>query len=129
VTIPEGAGPDFNSAPPVPPITHDSGQVEHVMRTPIEAPGLWKSAGIAIMIAAVFFGLSLWASTSGTHAPNPSAYTETTAAALFVLGAAIYLFTRHVERDARRLNTTQSEMLAKKIRAADTRTALPDEDN
>jgi hypothetical protein len=98
-------------------------EVEVVMRTPIEAPGLWTSAGIGVVISALFFGVGLLAST-GKNAPSPNPYVVSAAAGLFVIGVLIIAFTRHVNRDAKRLNVGRGDLLAQKIRAADTRTAL-----
>jgi hypothetical protein len=91
------------------------------MRTPIEAPGLWTSAGIGVVISAVFFGIGLLAST-GKNAPSPSPYVVSAAAGMFVIGVLIIVFTRHVNRDAKRLNVGRADLLAQKIRNADTRT-------
>lgn len=121
----------------VPPISHDSDQpvrvrrgelqewakeVEHVMRSPIEAPGLWKSAGITLVVAAVFFALSLIPVYAPDDAPGLSPWAIWPAIVLFLGGIIIYAFTAHLERDTKRMNADRAEMLASKIRHADTRT-------
>lgn len=127
----------------VPPITDESEQVvrvrrgelrewakevEHVMRSPIEAPSVWKAAGIGVSTSALFYGLSLIPAYAPKDAPSPSAWVVLPAAFLFFIGIALYLFTAHVEQEAKRMNIGHAEMLADKIRHADNRTpAEPDE--
>ncbi|HUA11540.1 MAG TPA: hypothetical protein VMA83_06010 [Solirubrobacteraceae bacterium] len=121
----------------VPPIEHDSNQmvavrrgelrdwaaeVERVLRTPIEAPGLWKSAGIGLSVAAVFFGLGLLVTYTAKEAPSPSAWAVVPALALFLIGVAIFKFTEQVDKQAKAAGYERAKVLADKIRQADVRT-------
>ena len=132
------------SPPPVPEIEHDSNQevrvrrgelrewaqeVEHVMRTPIEAPGLWKSAGLAVCIAALFFGGGLAVTYTGKGAPNPDPWIVVPALAVFVVGILIFAFTEQIDKEAKKAGLDRSTMLANKIRHADVRTPTQNKSN
>ncbi len=131
---PGGYVPD---APPVPPIVHDSDQpvrvrrgelrdwadeVEQVVRTPIEAPGLWKSAGVGIVIAAIFLGGGLAVAYTPKNAPKPDPWIVVPAAAVFIVGVLLFLFTEKVDKEAKAAGYSRASVLADKIRHADVRT-------
>jgi hypothetical protein len=131
------------SPPPVPEIEHDSNQevrvrrgelrewaeeVEHVMRTPIEAPGLWKSAGIGISVAALFFGGGLAVAYTGKNAPAPNPWIVVPALSLFVIGVLIFKFTEQLDKEVKKAGLDRTVMLANKIRHADIRTPVLSKD-
>lgn len=131
------------SPSPVPEIAHDSNQevrvrrgelrewaeeVEHVMRTPLDAPGLWKSAGIAVCIAALFFGGGLAVTYTSKEAPSPDPWIVVSAVAVFVVGILIFVFTEQVDKQAKAAGLDRTKMLATKIRHADVRTPALHED-
>jgi|ERR1700727_697670 len=124
-------------ATPVPPIVHDSNQevrvrrgelrewadeVESVMRSPIEAPGLWKSAGIGVAVAALFFGGGLAVTYTAKGAPSPSAWAVVPTLTLFIVGVLLFFFTEQVDKQAKEAGYTRANACADKIRHADRRT-------
>lgn len=92
------------------------------MSPPIEAPGLWKSAGIGIVIAAIFFGGGLAIAYTPKNAPKPDAWIVVPAAAVFVVGVLLFVFTERVDKEAKAAGYSRATTLANKIRHADTRT-------
>ena len=92
------------------------------MRTPIDAPGLWKVGSLTVVVTAVFYGLTLIPIYAPKDAPEPSLWAIIPAAFLFALGVMAFAFTTHLERDVRRMNMDRAEVLADKIRFADVRT-------
>jgi hypothetical protein len=98
-------------------------EVEHVMRTPIDAPDLWKVGSLTVVISAVFYGLTLIPIYVPRNAPSPSLWAIIPAAFMFALGVITFLFTLHLEKNTKRMNTDRAEMLANKIRHADARTS------
>jgi hypothetical protein len=132
-----GGTPTTRFEPDVPPIEHDSNQevrvrrgelrdwadeVERVMRTPIDAPGLWKSAGLALCIAALFFGLGLAVTYTAKNAPSPDAWIIVPTVFVFLAGVALFLFTEQVDRQAKAAGINRAKACADKIRHADVRT-------
>jgi hypothetical protein len=127
----------FPDAPPVPPIVHDSNEevrvrrgelrdwadeVEQVVHTPIEAPNLWKSAGIGIAVSAVFFGGTLAIAYVPHGSPRPDVWLVVPAAAIFAVGVLLALFTGQVDGEAKVAGYSRATALANKMRHADTRT-------
>lgn len=92
-------------------------------RTPIDAPGLWKVGSLTVVISAMFYGLTLIPIYVPKGAPSPSLWAIIPAAFMFALGLIAFLFTSHLEKDTKRMNTSRAEMLANKIRHADVRTS------
>jgi hypothetical protein len=104
-------------------------EAEHAMRGPIEAPSLWKAAGIAVSTSALFYGLSLIPAYAPKDAPSPSAWVVLPAISLFVAGIVLYVFTATVEKEAKRTGNDRIRLLAEKIRHADRRTPAVQNDD
>jgi hypothetical protein len=97
-------------------------EVEQVMRGPIQAPGLWKSAGLGVVIAAIFFGGGLAVAYAPRNAPNPDPWIIAPTAAIFVVGLLLFLFTEKVDKEVKHAGYDRSKVCADKIRHADVRT-------
>jgi hypothetical protein len=96
--------------------------VEQVVLTPIDAPNLWRSAGIGMAVAAVFFGGTLAIAYVPSGSPKPDVWLVMPAAAIFVVGVLLFVFTGKVDAQAKAAGYSRARTLADKIRHADTRT-------